>query len=463
MQLLPSKTLHQKVQGLIRKCLLLSIAIPAILFAQTVPAGGKGNIESGPWCFETGSSTISKICGSSTLHYEYASLMGEPTLHYGMRWTLTSLTVHTGAKDAPATGHEIYVNFPEFNAIFNGAEKRIEIMAHGLAGLRSNADDRTWGIEFDTGAPTVANKMSWHVADVKNWDSLVFYSTDCYALDRKKQTYLSKENARNIWKSGGIRLVKFAACKDGNLGLSVSNLSAAETAVSRYCKAHPGKDSTLQCPTKELEKPAQNDSPLDTQSSKGQKTVSKTKPQPGEMLDEVADAPKIASGHSKMMKDFKLNAQASCARAMEAVDRCIKQSPACKPKPENEVKTCVANQCGKMPEEKICARWEKIDPCRGVKASKGENVLCLGPSHRCAEYETNPEHTKWASCSAAAHRCRYDSACLSACNSGGALSAGECMDKTMQNAPTVNDARKEYDAKTNQRTKQSSGTHNFLD
>ncbi|HEX5357051.1 MAG TPA: hypothetical protein VFW93_12580 [Aquabacterium sp.] len=442
---------------------VLGLLLP--LLVQAATPGGKGKVDATPWCISTGNSTISRICGTSTLHYEYAAMLGEPTAHYGLIWRLTSLTVHTGAPEAPSVGEEIKVGHPEFKTIFGGSEKKIELMAHGYVELRTSLNDRTWGIEFDSGAPTTPDKMSWHISDVPNWEKLIFYDTDCYSFDNKKLTFISKDNAQAIWREGGLRLVKFHACRNGAIGMHVGNLDAAEAAISRYCKSHPVKNAWLTCPKTPKEPESGESDFLDGGKGSQSNGLAHKPASPRNWMDEAADTQKINSKLEQLRTDYRRRMEGQCSQIITSINACYQSSPGCSPKSESEINTCVANKCGSEPTKKICGgSWH-------TESYKVESMDCFihggclnGMRYKsvCSNYVENPKHREWSLCSTNAQQCRVDAACVARCNPTGYKSASDCVDKQMVNAPTVNNARNAYEKEVQQRTAPNKST-NFLD
>lgn len=510
---------------------LLTMAIGLMVFAGSAlgadrAVGGKGKVDSLPWCTETGDATILSVCGNSTLYYELSSLMGEPITHYGIKWSVTSITVRTSAEEAPLSGEVIHADSPAFREVFKGSEQKIHLVAHGyatfksqlqgdnVAGVELNAAgnaklvfgkiDKSLAIEFDSGAPTGPGKVSWEIAGGSEWDKLIFDRPvgDCVAFNGKR-FYRDKATAKNIWREGGISLTSFQSCNGDKAGFDVSNLGPATGAISRYCQAHPGKSMGLTCPKAEKEPQTAVGNGMDDGLDHSRKAVGKAVKHPWDLMDEVVDAPKIDKIRQDLVKAYERGASRDCDGEIKKIDACYvsqgcvdaglpsdvtpERCDGIKPKPGTGFRgglvlhrcpmgmdscECLgydsaecSSGCRDYPDSKVCRGFEQKRAQALAEKAEAERQASEAYSRALAQWES-----EWGALSSACQVYSQKKAVIKSCRAANQSvcnaenkSFDGCLSKKMLSAPTESDARIKYEQDVNQRAKQAGKVRHFLD
>ena len=460
--------------------LWLSLGTPSQ--AQSEPPGGKGKVEAVSWCTPVKGTHILKLCGRSTLRYEFSALLGEPLAHFGLEWQLVSLEVRGDGRNDLGVGETLYAGTPAFQSIFKGSEKRIQLMGQGVAELRTGLSEAAWGVDFDTGAPTVAGQGSWQVAGSPDWSKALYQRTDCMGLARYGRNFVPPDQAKDIWRSGTMRLNGYQGCLGEQQGYEVSNLDAAEAAVTRYCKAHPGKGLIL-CPDAEPQpeeaaaggaskrggasKTAGPDRDyLDGSGSGGAKAVGKPGGNAADWLDAGADASKIAQIESQLVARHRDQAQAQCTQEMQQIEACIERQCGATGLPAG----VTAQQCDAIPAAPVkafslslCSSSMSSEECRAATEARSKQA---DAAHR---QRFDAWWTQWGTrseqCKPYLAKRAETKACLAAqataCNPQRRSQAG-CVSEKMAQAPGKEEAKRLYDSRVQERSK-TGGSKSYLD
>jgi hypothetical protein len=177
-------------------------------------------------------------------------------------------------------------------------------------------------------------------------------------------------------------------------------------------------------------------------------------------LDDKGAEPEIQKRLKELRDAYRGKATHQCDTELKKINTCYTTSN-CQPKSENEIQGCLAEQCGNRPTKDITVRsWYEST---GESTCKG---TCIVFPNRF-EYKPNPKYAPWQSCTQNASQCRVDQSCIDKCNPHNYSTVDQCVEKSMQNGPTADDAKKlvreGWKKKAVQPKSSSTQPTNFLD
>ena len=434
-------------QGLLRRAglgLALALVMGASAAASSEgtlrPGGGQGQAQ----CIDTGSGgAVSAVCGRLTLHWKLGTLVGEPVSHYGLAWTLESVRVRVG--DA-VRGFPLAV----LPAPLVAAARRSELSVRGLASFVGSGG-QVYALDVDTGAAVRSGgELSFNVPGSPNWSRFVVSGGSMLNrhgdrlmgvegwCDRDKRLHLDAASAKAELRRG-IGLRTLTLC-DGSLATA----SALETALFKHCEAEaPGPWCGPRAALVH-----------------------------GDALDQVADAPAVRRVHEQMVAQHRREAQAACSKELAPVQACQRQRCA-EPGGPGEA------QCRAIPGRPREALGPLLTvarkgPCDAeCQSERREAAQDRERERRAFEQRVQAWQAEWGDllqrCQAGAQARVAHAQCLQAsqgpCNPAG-LSAESCLERRMQQAPGLEQARALFQRQTQQQAQQraqGSQAPRFLD
>lgn len=459
-------------------CLLLSAVFSGDSFAQgvnTTKFVAEGQFLLRSQEIMTGNVVIPKVILNAEVSYRLSTLMGEPVANYALKWDLLGLNI------VPGKGRsEITISAAEAREYLGTAVNQMEISLKGLAYAKSlNTASPLYRerltLDFDTGAAVRAGKQSWNVAGSPNWGR--YFLDEGAPCDGPTasifsvstggaRTWVAAEIAKQAFRVADFSLDYKAVCKRGT---SFVGLDTIVSAIEKSCASSkvqaawcPGKKEASSSP-KESGKTDKGIADL----LDGGKSSNNSSDAISDLLDEKAEAPRVASKLADLRKTYRLEAESACRKSLQEIEACFARNGCAIQLPEN----VTVQQCDSIPGK----------PSYG-KLRLSNGTVCGADCQRRIREEDDRDYARamdaWNAkygnlenvCKSFLDSRRRIQSCRKenqpSCNPDGHEKLDDCVSQRMKNfGPSERDAkdavRKEWQNKAKRPAAQQ--TRNFLD
>lgn len=422
------------------------IASSSTLWCVEKQSGGQGHIDSSITnaCFKPNSETVQEVCARYRINWKMWSLMGEPVGDYNLAWDLTSIQLMDPKRKLISN-----YSLDQLPDELKKAASKIELYIDGFANAQASANIGAIH-RFNTGTAVRASVgSSINVPGSPNWNRLFIKpgGSPCSTEQSDESRYFDSKKAKEIFTEG-IKLNDLHICQSS----SVSELTSLESAISTLCEK-PGADKKYQfCPK---------------QKAKEEETKKPPQEYTSNIWDELDDKgaePEIRKRLKELRDAYRSKATHLCDAELKKINTCYTTSN-CQPKSENETQVCYEKTCGVKPSEKTCVTECWTPPRDTSKDREGVGYLVFPECGSTCK--SNPEYEPWQSCTQNASKCRVDQSCIDKCNPHNYSNVDQCVEKSMQNGPTTEDAKKlvreGWKKKASQPKPSPSQPTNFLD
>ena len=459
-------------------CLLLSAVFSGASFAQGSHATkfvAEGQFLLRSQEIMTGNAVIPKVILNAEVSYRISTLVGEPVANYALKWDLLGLVV------VPSKGRsEINISAYEVREHLGAAVKQMEISLQGLAYAKSlNTASPLYRehltLDFDTGAAVRAGKPSWNVAGSPSWERYFLDegapcdgpTASVFSVSTGgSRTWVAAEIAKQAFRVADFSLDYKAVCKRGT---SFAGLDRIVSAIEKVCAS--GKMQAAWCPEKKEASPSskesgKTDSGIDNLLDGG-KSSNNSSGTISDLLDEKAEAPRVASKLADLRKAYRPEAESACRTSFQEIEACFARNGCAIQLPEN----VTVQQCDSIP---IKPRYGKLRLSDGTKCGADCERRIREEDDRDYAQAMNAWNAKYGNlenvCKSYLNSRRQIQSCRKenqpACNPDKHEKLDDCVGQRMKNyGPSERDAkdavRKEWQNKAKQPA--ASQTHSFLD